>query len=91
MLIYYNLQNQKCEESIKFGTYEIVSPQKVSNQLAVPSCIVKPPYATDNPIKPEILTEPEIKNDNQIGTMRQSCLFAKEVLQHAKSLVQVKV
>ncbi|XP_076763606.1 methionine aminopeptidase 1D, mitochondrial [Xylocopa sonorina] len=70
-----------------FGSYEIVEPWEVTEMKEVPSYIPKPSYSQsllprDGPKKPEI------KDKNQIASMRDSCYFAKQILTHIKKYVK---
>ncbi|KAK0175551.1 hypothetical protein PV327_009294 [Microctonus hyperodae] len=62
-----------------FGKYEVVLPWLVSARKKVPSYIPKPLYYET--LFPEDTNDIiEIKNDNQIECIRESCLFAKTIL-----------
>lgn len=70
-----------------FGNYEIVEPWQVTEMKEVPAYIPKPSYSQsllprDGPKKPEI------KDKNQIQSMRDSCNFAKRLLSHVKPYVK---
>lgn len=70
-----------------FGNYEVVEPWQVTEIKEVPAYIPKPSYSQtlvprDGPKKPEI------KDKNQIQSMRDSCNFAKRVLGHIKPHVK---
>ncbi|XP_076181822.1 methionine aminopeptidase 1D, mitochondrial isoform X2 [Ptiloglossa arizonensis] len=67
--------------------YEIVEPWTVSRLRKVPACISKPSYSQSS-IPEENPKEPEIKNKNQIKCMRDSCYFAKQVLNYIKQFVK---
>ncbi|XP_015116660.1 methionine aminopeptidase 1D, mitochondrial [Diachasma alloeum] len=71
----------------KFGQYEVVVPWHVSPFKDVPSSIPKPCYyrSYSQEIPPPII---EIKNDDQIESMRQSCMLAKKVLNHTKNIIK---
>ena len=60
----------------------------MSEKLSVPTCILRPEYA-DTGIPKESLSEPEIKNDNQIECIRQSCTLAKQILRHVRKIIKV--
>lgn len=70
-----------------FGNYEIVEPWVVSEIRKVPSCIPKPSYSQST-IPRGGPKKPEVKDKNQIECMRDSCNFAKRVLNHIKQYVK---
>ncbi|CAL7933261.1 unnamed protein product [Xylocopa violacea] len=70
-----------------FGSYEVIEPWEVTEIKEVPSYITKPSYSKslrprDGPKKPEI------KDKNQIQSMRDSCNFAKQILTHIKKYIK---
>ncbi|XP_066597864.1 uncharacterized protein [Prorops nasuta] len=71
----------------KFGKYEVVRPWQVSDQNTVPAYIPHPPYSKYMQLNKGLL-KPEIKNENQIQCMRDSCDMAKEVLSQAKQFIK---
>lgn len=67
----------------------MIEPWKVVQQMRdVPSFISKPCYykSWSKEIPPPII---EIKNNDQIESMRQSCMLAKKVLNHTATLIKV--
>ncbi|XP_053975049.1 methionine aminopeptidase 1D, mitochondrial [Hylaeus volcanicus] len=81
-----NIPPQKVVNNI-FGNYEIVKPWPVSEIRKVPSCISKPSYSQSS-IPREGPKKPEIKDKNQIKCMRDSCFFARKVLNHIGQYVK---
>ena len=71
-----------------FGNYNIVKPGKVSEELTVPINIEKPPYFENHkpPDPPSLI---EIKTNEQIQNMRNSCTLAKTILNSIGKQIQV--
>ncbi|XP_017798556.1 PREDICTED: methionine aminopeptidase 1D, mitochondrial [Habropoda laboriosa] len=70
-----------------FGNYEVIEPWEVSEIRGVPPYIPKPSYSQtmtprDGPKKPEV------KDKNQIQSMRDSCSFAKRILTHIEQYIK---
>ncbi|PBC31131.1 methionine aminopeptidase 1D, mitochondrial isoform X2 [Apis cerana] len=70
-----------------FGSYEVIVPWEISEVREVPSYIPKPSYSQtliprDGPKKPEI------KDKNQIQSMKDSCNFAKKILTYIKQYIK---
>lgn len=64
-------------------------PGKVSSERPVPDHIVKPPYY-HVPNQPSNTLGPiEIKSDEQIQRMRDSCKLAANILESCRALVKV--
>lgn len=72
-----------------FGKYSIVSPGKVSAKRIVPNTINKPSYYIDGvpTTAPDL---PEVKNDEQISKMKDSCKLAANILDEIKKHIYVK-
>nr|XP_034192026.1 methionine aminopeptidase 1D, mitochondrial [Osmia lignaria] len=70
-----------------FGNYEVIEPWEVTEIKKVPSYIPKPSYSQSS-IPQEGPKSPEIKDKNQIQSMRHSCSFAKQVLFYAKNYIK---
>lgn len=70
-----------------FGKYEIVEPWVVSEMRKVPSYIPKPSYSQSS-IPDEGPKRAEIKNQNEIECMRESCKFANLVLSNVERFVK---
>lgn len=70
-----------------FGNYEVIEPWEITEIRKVPPYIPKPSYSQSSiPRKgPE---NPEIKDKNQIQSMRYSCNFAKQVLMYVKKYIK---
>ena len=62
----------------------------MSQQLPVPDHIPKPPYAGTK-ILPEISKEYQIHDAEGILKMRAACELAAQVLDHAGTLVRVRI
>ncbi|XP_076680640.1 methionine aminopeptidase 1D, mitochondrial [Andrena cerasifolii] len=69
------------------GKYEIIKPWAVSEIRKVPSYIPQPSYS-QSAVPREGPRKPEIKDKNQIQCMRDSCNFARQVLNHMKPYVK---
>ncbi|XP_005188974.3 methionine aminopeptidase 1D, mitochondrial [Musca domestica] len=74
-----------------FGTCNTVEIGNVSEEREVPEHIVKPDYYY-KPMPPGFtLGEPEIKNQQQIECMRNSCKLAAQVLKSCTDIIKVGV
>ncbi|XP_062578530.1 methionine aminopeptidase 1D, mitochondrial-like [Saccostrea cucullata] len=69
-------------KQIKRGKFSIVLPHKTTPTRVVPSFIQKPPYAVTGVVGPKPV-ETEIKNEEQIQTMRNTCRLARKILDSA--------
>ncbi|KAE9539389.1 hypothetical protein AGLY_004641 [Aphis glycines] len=74
-----------------FGAYEVVCLGNVSDPRPVPEYVTLPSYAkTGRPVdEPDHDRPPEVQNAGQIEMLRQSCKFAKFVLDSAKDRLTV--
>ncbi|XP_076639161.1 methionine aminopeptidase 1D, mitochondrial isoform X1 [Colletes latitarsis] len=81
-----NLPTRKLINNV-FGNYEIVEPWTVSEMRKVPSGIFKPSYS-ESSIPREGPKKAEIKDKNQIKCMRDSCHFARKVLNYIKQYIK---
>ncbi|ESP05334.1 hypothetical protein LOTGIDRAFT_103195 [Lottia gigantea] len=72
------------------SSLNLVFPCKISPVLSVPESIPKPPYVTNNGSYRTIDTI-EIKNENQIGHLRQSCQLARKILDYTSSKLEVGI
>lgn len=74
-----------------FGVYDVVDLGNVSDPRTVPEYVTLPSYAKTGEVvdEPYHNAAPEIKNKGQIEMLRQSCKFAKFVLDTA--MTQLKV
>lgn len=63
-------------------------PWEVSEIREVPSYIPKPSYSRSSILR-DSPKNPEIKDKNQIQSMRDSCSFAKKILTHIKQYIKV--
>ena len=71
----------------KFGVYEIVQPQEVGPERAVPDHIDKPLYYfPSGRVEPPKL--PEIKTQDTIKRMRDTCRLAAEILAKCGAMVE---
>ncbi|XP_063985690.1 methionine aminopeptidase 1D, mitochondrial [Diachasmimorpha longicaudata] len=71
----------------KFGQYELIEPWYLSPIKEIPSSIPKPCYY--KPFSQEIPPPSiEIKNDDQIESMRRSCKLAKTVLNYTNKIIK---
>lgn len=73
-----------------FGNYEIIMPWEISEIKEVPPYIPKPSYSQSS-VPRDGPKHPEIKDKNQIQSMRDSCSFAKKVLTHIKQYIKAGV
>lgn len=73
------------------GSYEVVRPRFVSAERPVPIDIAKPPYYLEYQ-PPDMFTStgPEIKINNKIERMRDSCRLAANILEKCSKIVQVR-
>ena len=60
----------------------------VSERRAVPFYIPKPSYAQSS-VPQDSPKNPEIKDKNQIESMRYSCILAKRILEQIRFLIKV--
>lgn len=63
---------------------------KVSQRLPVPDHIPQPPYLSSK-VLPEISSKHQIHDSEGISRMRAACQLAARVLEHAGSLVRVRI
>ena len=82
----YNPVTINCQRS-----YSIVKPGKVSPCRNVPTHIKRPPYAGWLKRMPKKTKAVEIKTDDQILAMRESCAVARDILQFAGEKARVGV
>ncbi|KAI4468543.1 methionine aminopeptidase [Holotrichia oblita] len=76
------------KQKISFGKYEIVEPANVSPIRSVPQHIKTPNYISGSETT-DILDYPEIKNETQIASMRDSCKLAAKLLQKLGDFIQI--
>lgn len=72
------------------GKYEIVKPGMVTPSQQIPAYIEKPEYFYEYRA-PEIFTstKPEIKRNNAINGVRESCRIAANILEKCESILHV--
>lgn len=71
----------------KFGVYEIVVPVETTPSRIVPEKIELPDYITGKLLI--IPKWPEVKDEEQIDGMRQSCRLASDILSKIRTFVKV--
>lgn len=76
-----------------FGVYDIVDLGNVSERRTVPEYVTLPSYAKTGIVddEPDQNSAPEIHTEGQIEMLRQSCKFAKFVLNSAISQLKVGI
>lgn len=76
---------------VDFGAYDIVDLGNVSGPRSVPEYVTLPSYANTGYVtdEPKYDSPPDIKNKGQITMLRQSCKFARFVLNSAESELKV--
>lgn len=72
-----------------FGKYAIVQPRVVSERVIVPAYIPKPSYSESSIPKEDGPIIPEIKDEYQVESMRQSCKLASHILHQVDTLIKV--
>ncbi|XP_070528570.1 methionine aminopeptidase 1D, mitochondrial isoform X2 [Cardiocondyla obscurior] len=85
-----DIRTPKCLDGYNdssFGKYAVVQPWLVSEKLVVPAYIPQPSYSQSGIPKSGPKT-PEIKDEYQIESMRQSCKLASRILCQVNTLIK---
>ncbi|XP_044745509.1 methionine aminopeptidase 1D, mitochondrial [Coccinella septempunctata] len=77
-----------CNESIKFGRYNLVKPGNVSRSLSIPECIPKPSYYLTG-VPSETLNSIDIKDHKQILQMKKACRLAANILKSVSQHIKI--
>lgn len=71
----------------RFGVYDKVVPVETTPSRTVPDHIARPDYVTKTIVFK--IKKPEIKDDEQIKGMRNSCMLASSILKRIHPFIQV--